>query len=132
MRFLSVLMSVVLLPFVVFAQETPAAFDTGPLVTAVHAGQWPMVVALAIAILVSRARILMRSIFPAEWVPWVVLITTILGATSTGVIQAFDVNHAWWGGMISGLVSGLSVGVPTFVLYRQAHKEDPPQKGDDK
>ena len=112
-------------PAVVLAQEA-AQPDVGELVAAYNAGEWPLFAAVAIAMLVWLARIFMRGVFPASAVPWVMLATTVLGAASTSIYEAVQANHTWWGGLVSGLLSGVAVGVPAFFLYRQAHKEDPP------
>lgn len=120
--------AVLIVPLIALAQEVAQAPDSSALVAAIEAGQWPMVAALVMAILVYVARLLMRDVFPATWVPWVTLVVTVLGSVSTAMMTTMQAGRTWWGGLISGIVSGFSVGLPAFMLYRKAHKEDPPPK----
>jgi hypothetical protein len=114
-------MSVLMIATIAFAQDVsqpqPPLPDTISFFDAIQNRHWPLVVALGLTILVWVVRYLLKEKFPSKYVPYVTVVCTVLGAISAGMIYAINSNHAWWHGVINGLLEGLSIALPALGIW---------------
>jgi len=119
-----VFMAVMFFPVLVFAQEAaPAMPDTGAFFEAIGDKHWPLAVALGLTIVVWFVRYVLKEKFPGYLVPYVTVGCTVVGAVATGMIQSINADSAWWQGAVNGLLSGLSIALPSLGIWSAGAKK---------
>jgi hypothetical protein len=115
----------------VYAQEAIPEPNVDGLMSAINQRHWPLVVAFAVTIVVWIVRYVIKDRIPTKYWPYIVAGTSILFAGATGIIQAVEVNHTWWIGMIRGLLEGATIGLTSLGLWSAGGKKilpTPPKK----
>lgn len=96
--------------------------DVASFIDAITNRSWPLVAALGLTIVVWIFRYFLKEKFPSKYVPYVTLGITVVAAIATGMIQAINNERVWWQGLITGLVQGLSIGLPALGIWSAGAK----------
>ena len=113
---------IMLYPLSVCAEEALPFPDPNSLIDAINQRHWPLVVAITVTFGVWFLRFVIKEKLPSKYVPIVTLISTVLLGSATGIIQAAQMNHTWWIGLIHGFLEGMSVGLSAMGVWSVAGK----------